>query len=58
MNQPDRAGQAVKSNRGTLGITTSGVNSDGYIEVMFIGDIGTVPFRADRLELIELAEQN
>lgn len=59
MNNPDRAGQAVRSKLdGTLGITASGLNSDGYIDVMFIGSIGLVPFDSKELELTELAEQN
>lgn len=59
MNNPDRAGQAVRSNLdGTLGITASGLDSDGYIDVMFIGSIGLVPFDSQELELTELAEQN
>lgn len=59
MNNPDRAGQAVRSKLdGTLGITASGLNSEGYIDVMFICSIGVTPFDSYELELTELAEQN
>lgn len=59
MNKPDRAGQPVRSKLdGTLGITASGLNSEGYIDVMFIGSIGVTPFDSHELELTELAEQN
>ena len=57
MNKPDRAGQPVRSKLdGTLGITASGLNSEGYIDVMFLGSIGLVPFDSYELELTELVE--
>ena len=59
MNKPDRAGQPVRSKLdGTLGITASGLNSEGYIDVRFIDSIGLVPFDSHELELTELVEQN
>ena len=59
MNHPDRAGQPVRSKLdGTLGITASGLNSEGYIDVMFLGSIGLTPFDSYELELAELVEQN
>ena len=59
MNKPDRAGQPVRSKLdGTLGITASGLNSEGYIGVMFLGSIGLTPFDSYELELTELVEQN
>lgn len=57
MKTPDRAGQPVRSHLdGTLGVTASGVDSSGYIDVMFIGSIGTTPFRTHELTVIELKE--
>lgn len=57
MNHPDRAGQPVRSKLdGTLGITASGLNSEGYIDVMFLGSIGLTPFDSHELELTELVE--
>ena len=57
MNKPDRAGQPVRSKLdGTLGITASGLNSEGYIDVMFLGSIGLTPFDSHELELTELVE--
>lgn len=54
MNKPDRAGQPVRSKLdGTLGITASGLNSEGYIDVMFIDSIGLTPFDSYELELVE-----
>lgn len=57
MSNPDRAGQAVKDSQwGNPGITASGVDSHGYIDVMFLGDVSVSPMQVARLELINLEE--
>lgn len=58
MNTVDRAGIAVKSTiDGNIGITASGVDSSGNIDIMLLGGIGIGIYPVSKLEITELVEK-